>query len=59
MRKIYRRLRGDGPLVPIGLAIGGTLALALAIAAAVAITGLHYLHFKAFKPEPLLSAGTL
>lgn len=55
----YRRLRGEGPLVPIGLAIGGMLALALAIAAAVTVLGLHFLHFKAFKPEPLLSAGTL
>jgi uncharacterized protein YjbI with pentapeptide repeats len=55
----YRRLRGEGPLVRIGLAIGGTLALALAIAAAVTIIGLNLLHFRGFKPEPLLSAGTL
>ena len=55
----YRGLRGDGPLVPIGLAIGGTLALALAIAAAVTVIGLNLLHFRGFKPEPLLSAGTL
>jgi hypothetical protein len=55
----YRRLRGDGTLAPIGLAIGGMLALALAIAAAVTVTGLHFLHFHEFKPEPQLSAGTL
>lgn len=53
----YRRLRGEGPLAPIGLAIGGMLALALAIAAAV--TGLHFLHFREFQPEPRLSAATL
>jgi hypothetical protein len=41
------------------VAIGGTLALALAIAATVTVIGLHYLHFKVFKPEPLLAAGTL
>jgi hypothetical protein len=62
MRKIpgwYRRLRGDGPLVRIGLAVGGMLALALAIAAAVTVIGLNLLHFRGFKPEPQLSAGTL
>jgi uncharacterized protein YjbI with pentapeptide repeats len=55
----YRRLRGQGPLAPIGLAIGGMLALALGIAAAVTITGLHFLHFREFQPEPQLSAATL
>lgn len=55
----YRRLRGQGPLAPIGLAIGGMLALALAIAAAVTITGLHFLHVREFQPEPQLSAATL
>jgi uncharacterized protein YjbI with pentapeptide repeats len=55
----YRRLRGQGPLAPIGLAIGGMLALALAIAAAVTITGLRFLHFREFQPEPRLSAATL
>jgi hypothetical protein len=62
MRRVagwYRRLRGDGPLVPIGLAIGGMLALALAIAAAVTVIGLNLLHFRGFKPEPLLSPATL
>jgi uncharacterized protein YjbI with pentapeptide repeats len=46
-------------LVPIGLAIGGMLALAFAIAAAVTVAGLNLLGFRGFKPEPLLSAATL
>ena len=41
------------------LALGGTLALAVVIAAAVTYLGLHYLHFREFKPEPELSAATL
>lgn len=55
--RIARRRRG--PLAPIGLTIGGMLVLALAIAAAVTIVGLHYLHVRQFKPEPQLSAATL
>jgi hypothetical protein len=54
-----RQQRGNRPLAPIELAIGGMLALALAIAAAITIIGLNLLHFQGFKPEPLLSAGTL
>jgi hypothetical protein len=54
----YRRLRGDGPLAPISLAIGATLALALAIAAAVTFVGLRFLHIHGTKSEPL-SATTL
>jgi Pentapeptide repeats (9 copies) len=50
--------RGTGR-VPIAWAIGGTLALALAFAAAVTIAGLHFLHFHRLKPEPELSAGNL
>ena len=34
-----RQQRGNGPLAPIELAIGGMLALALAIAAAVTLSG--------------------
>jgi hypothetical protein len=55
----YRRVRGDGPLVRIGVAIGEMLGLALAIAAAVTVIGLNLLHFRGFKPEPLLPAATL
>jgi hypothetical protein len=55
----YRRLRGDGPLIRIQLALAATLIVALAIAVAVTIVGLHLLHFRAFKPEPLLSTATL
>jgi uncharacterized protein YjbI with pentapeptide repeats len=35
------------------------LALACAIAITVLIIGLHVLHFRAFKPEPLLTSATL
>lgn len=54
-----RRQQRDVKLAPIGLAIGGMLLLGLIIALGVTIEGLHYLHFKEFKPEPELSAGTL
>jgi hypothetical protein len=41
------------------LAIGGMLALALVIAVAVMIAGIHYLHVRTFKAEPQLTADTL
>jgi hypothetical protein len=53
-----RRSQGEERLAPIGLAIGGTLALTLAIAAGVFVAGWHYLHFLPFRREPL-SAETL
>ena len=53
------RRRDGARLVPIAWAIGGTLALALAFAAAVTIAGLHFLHFHRLKPEPVLSAANL
>ena len=53
------RRRDGARLVPIAWAIGGTLALALAFAAAVTIAGLHFLHFHRLKPEPVLSAASL
>jgi uncharacterized protein YjbI with pentapeptide repeats len=59
MRALWRWVRGEGPLWRIGAAIGGMLILAFAIAATVTVLGLHFLHFHAFQPEPLLSAGTL
>lgn len=46
-------------LIPIGWAIGSMLALALAVGAAVTVAGFQFLHFREFKPEPELSAGTL
>ncbi len=46
-------------IVRIGLAISVLFALALAIAAAVTIAGLHFLHSRQFKPEPQLSAATV
>ena len=58
-RKSFRgRRERDVRLAPIGLAIGTMLVLALGIAAALTIEGLHYLHFKSLRPEPLLSAAT-
>jgi uncharacterized protein YjbI with pentapeptide repeats len=54
-----RKARLEAKLAPIGLAIGGMLFLALAIAAVVTIAGLHFLHFREFRPQPQLSAGTL
>ena len=46
-------------LAPMWLALGGTLTLALAIAAVVTWLGLRSLHVRQFKPEPQLSATTL
>jgi hypothetical protein len=54
-----RTPRSEAKLAPIGLAIGGTLFLALAFAAGITVAGLHFLHFREFQPEPELSAGTL
>ncbi len=50
---------GRGSTSPMWLALGGTLTLAVTIAAAVTYLGLHYLHFREFRPEPELSAATL
>jgi uncharacterized protein YjbI with pentapeptide repeats len=59
-RLARRRGLRDGPrLVPIGQALGGTLAVALVLAAAVTIAGLHVLHFHRIRPEPQLTAGSL
>ena len=41
------------------VAMGGTLALAVVIAALVTFLGLRALHFREFQPEPRLSAVTL
>jgi hypothetical protein len=41
------------------LALGGTLALAVVVAAVVTWLGLRALHFKEFQPEQQLSAATL
>ena len=41
------------------VAMGGTLALAVVIAALVTFLGLRALHFREFQPEPRLSAATL
>ena len=59
MERPGKRRRDGARLVPIAWAIGGTLALALAFAAAVTIAGLHFLHFHRLKPEPELSAANL
>ena len=50
----------DGvPLAPMWLALGGTLALAVVIAALVTFLGLRALHCREFQPEPRLSAASL
>ena len=54
-----RRGRGGPQLVPMWLALGGTLVLAAAVAAVVTWLGLRALHFREFQPEPRLSAATL
>src|ERR1700761_5124146 len=55
----WRRDRGGSQLAPIWLALGGTLALAVVVAAVVTWLGLRALHFEEFKPERKLSAATL
>jgi hypothetical protein len=54
-----RGSRAGVPLAPMWLALGGTLALAVVIAALVTFLGLRALHFREFQPEPRLSAATL
>jgi uncharacterized protein YjbI with pentapeptide repeats len=55
---LWRRGR-EPKLIPIGIALGGTLVLALALAAVLAFLGIHYLHVRGFQAEPRLSADTL
>jgi hypothetical protein len=57
-RSPLRRSGRGSKLAPIGIALGGTLLIALAVTAIVTVAGLHFLHFQRFKTESQLSSGT-